>query len=303
MSSNLTNISASIKARLQNIARKTGRPFNELLRLYGIERFLYRLSISPYNHSFVLKGGLIFLTLDLPFRRPTRDIDLRGFTQNSVENIISIIINICQQSVDDDGLIFRSETVIVEMRLLDADYQGIRATFMGMLGKAEIPMQVDIGFSDEITPSPVSISYPSLLAMPFPQLYGYPLVSVISEKFHAIVQLGEINSRMKDYYDIWLLSDYFDFDGHLLQSAITHTFNRRGTIVPDELPFGLSSAFAASHDKAWKVLMKHIGYDNKNLDDFEYVLQRLRMFLLPPMVAIAHGMDFNHYWRARNSWE
>jgi predicted nucleotidyltransferase component of viral defense system len=297
------NIVESVKARLQNQARAKGKPFNELLQYYAIERFLYRLSLSPYRDNFVLKGGLIFLALGLPLRRPTRDIDLRGFTQNSAENLIQIARAVCLQPVEEDGLTFRPETVEAEAIQLDADYQGIRVTLRGGLGKAEVVMQLDIGFTDTITPAPVELHYPSQLDMPQPVLHGYPSESVISEKLHAIVHLAEINSRMKDYYDLWLLANWSDFDGPILQTALDQTFQRRATDIPSDVPVGLSAAFAAAHQRDWLIFLKRADLEKDELSQMNHVLANLRAFLLPPMQALTQGVRFDQRWKAGKGWE
>ena len=303
MSKEVKDIITSVKARLQNKARSMAKPFSEILQYYGIERFLYRLSLSPDGQKFVLKGGMVFIAWGLPLGRPTRDIDLRAFTSNSLENLAHIVSTACLQPVPDDGLVFHSETVRAQEIQTDADYHGVRVTFLCTLGNARIPMQIDLGFSDDITPAPVEIHYATLLAMQPPALRGYPPESVISEKYQAIVHLDEINSRMKDYYDIWLLSNHFDFDGATLQAAIAHTFKTRQTTIPIHLPFGLSSGFASSRSREWQIFLSRFLPDPGELKDMDCVLERLRAFLLPPTEALAREMVFSLRWKAGKGWE
>ena len=189
---------ASIRARLQNMARENGLNLEDLLYRYAIERFLYRLSQSNYQNYFVLKGGQVFAAWGISLGRPTRDIDLFGMAADTVENLIQIVKEICKQAVEPDGMVFDLETVIGQAIEENADTPGVRLNFRSRLGNARIRMQMDIGFSDVITPEVAMVNLPTLLDMPVPHLLLYPLETVIAEKLQAMVYLGEINSRMKD---------------------------------------------------------------------------------------------------------
>lgn len=169
------NIPASIRQRLLNKAHDTNRPFNEILQYYAIERFLYRLSRSEYADKFILKGALMFIAWGTSKYRPTRDIDLLGVTTNELDIVEKIFQELCNQRVESDGLIFDKETVSSERITEDADYEGIRINLIGYLGKAKIPLQIDIGFADVITPVPIVITYPTILPMPVPNLRGYTM--------------------------------------------------------------------------------------------------------------------------------
>ncbi len=208
------NMAASVHARLAEIARRTGRPFQELLQYYAMERFLYRLSKSPHAARFVLKGALMLRVWDAPMARPTKDIDLLGRLENSLENLSTVVREICAVDVEPDGLVFRPATVKSERIRED------RIRFDGLLARARIAMQLDVGIGDVMVPGPVEIAYPTLLDFPAPRLKGYPRETAIAEKFEAMVKLGTLNSRMKDFYDIWLLSRQFDFDGPTLAQAV-----------------------------------------------------------------------------------
>ena len=210
------NMAASVHARLAEIGRRTGRPFQELLQYYAMERFLYRLSKSPHAASFVLKGALMLRVWDAPMARPTKDIDLLGRLEHSLENGSTVVREVCAVEVEPDGLAFRSATLRSERIREDADYEGVRIRFDGLLARARIAMQLDVGIGDVMVPGPVEIAYPTLLDFPAPRLKGYPRETAIAEKFEAMVKLGALNSRMKDFYDIWLLSRQFDFDGPTL---------------------------------------------------------------------------------------
>ena len=238
-----TNLSASVHQLLLNKARQTNRPFNELLQYYVMERFLYRLSRSPHAAMFILKGALMFTAWKLEAYRPTMDIDLLGKTANDVDALAAITKEICAQQVEPDGLVFSPETVKATRIAEDANYEGVRIRFKTSLGRARVTQQLDIGFGDVIVPVPQPIEYPTILDFPAPKLRGYSKETIVAEKFESLVTLGILNSRMKDYFDIWTLSRQFDFDGPTLSSAIAKTFSNRGTAVESD-PIGLTSAFA-----------------------------------------------------------
>jgi len=237
------NIAASVRQRLLDKARETGRTFSELLQYFAMERFLYRLSKSPYANNFVLKGALMLTVWEAPLTRPTLDIDLLGRIDNSIETIVDVTREICRQEVEADGLAFDIATIETERIAEDADYEGIRVRFRGSLGTARVVMQLDIGFGDVVIPSPKPMNYPTLLDLPAPHLRGYSRESTIAEKFEAMVKLGTLNSRMKDFFDLWLMSCQFDFDGATLAEAISKTFSTRRTPILAE-PLALTNAFA-----------------------------------------------------------
>jgi predicted nucleotidyltransferase component of viral defense system len=177
-----------------------------VLQYYVIERFLYRLSQSRYRHKFLLKGALIFLAWGMTQYRPTRDIDLLGYTSNDIGKLVGIIQEICSLPVPEDGLIFEPQSVQGERITEDADYEGVRVRFQAHVGSSRLHLQIDVGFADVVSPEPQSLNYPTLLSMPAPELRGYPPESVVAEKLQAMVFLGTINSRMKDFYDLWMLA-------------------------------------------------------------------------------------------------
>jgi len=195
----VSNLAASVQARLQNHARASARPFQELLQYYAMERFLYRLSTTSYRARFVLKGALMLHVWDAPLARATKDVDFLGRLDNSIENLERVVREICAADVEADGMVFDPTTVKTERIKEDADYEGVRVRFVGLLGKARVAMQIDVGFGDVGTPSAQDITYPALLDFPPPALAGYPRETVVAEKFQAIVYLGTLNSRMKDF--------------------------------------------------------------------------------------------------------
>ncbi|MEN8133802.1 MAG: nucleotidyl transferase AbiEii/AbiGii toxin family protein [Pseudomonadota bacterium] len=247
------NVAASVRQRLLNKARETGRPFNELLQYFAMERFLYRLSKSVYADRFVLKGALMFTVWQAPVTRPTMDIDLLGITDNSVDAIVAIAREICMHEVENDGLVFEPDSVGGVRIVEDADYGGVRVRFRGTLETARVSMQLDIGFGDVVVPKPELADYPTILNLPVPRLRGYSRESAVAEKFEAMVKLGVLNSRVKDFFDIWLLSRQFDFAGDTLALAIERTFTTRGTTIPGD-PVALTEDFAkeTSRQTQWQ---------------------------------------------------
>ena len=224
------NVAASVHQRLLNVARETGKPFIEVLQYFAMERLLYRLSCSGHKDSFVLKGALPFRVWDVPDSRATRYIDFLAFLDNSPENLAAIFREVC--SIEgDDGLVFNPDSINARTIKEDADYEGVRVRFRGLLGKAKVTMQVDIGFGDKVHPNVVQADYPVLLDLPAPSLRMYPPETVAAEKVEAMVHLGSLNSRMKDFYDVWRLSQQFEFDDAVLSEAIRQTFDNRGTTL------------------------------------------------------------------------
>ena len=223
------NLEESIYSRLKNVARERRRPVQEVLKYYAMERFLYRLSRSSYQNTFYLKGGLMLMVWDPLSHRATVDIDLLAKTSNSIANLQKIIHEVCAIEVIPDGLKFVSETLRLSEAQLEAEYQGISATFSAQLFTAKLPMRIDFGFSDMILPHPAEVKYPTLLDFPAPELKGYTPQTSIAEKFESIIRLGFANTRMKDFYDIWLLIQQFDFDRKELQGIIQQILKNRGT--------------------------------------------------------------------------
>jgi hypothetical protein len=296
------NIGASIRQRLLSKARETNRPFSELLQYFAMERFLYRLSKSPYADNFILKGALMLTVWEAPLTRPTMDIDFLGRIENSVETLVKIIREICQQEVEPDGIAFDLTEVDAERIAEDADYEGIRIRFRGSLDTARLVIQIDIGFGDIIVPSPESMNYPTILDLPAPQLHGYSKESTIAEKFEAMVKLGILNSRMKDFFDIWLISRQFDFDGSILAKAITKTFSSRGTKIPAE-PLALTDAFAEDVAKVnqWRGFVRRNRLSEAP-KDLAKVIVPIGTFLKPISESLNAGHVFKSIWKAPGPW-
>jgi predicted nucleotidyltransferase component of viral defense system len=235
---------ASVRQRLLNIAKERGEEFNFVLLRYGLERLLFRLGQSRYAGTFVLKGAMLFPLWSGSPHRATKDMDLLGSGPPDIARFVDIFHEVAAAIVDD-GVTFLPNTVAGVAIREEAIYDGIHITLEGRLGVARIPLQVDVGFGDAVTPAPLETSYPVLLAdMPIPRLRVYARETAIAEKVEAMVTLGLGNSRLKDFFDIWYLARTFEFDQATLSEAIRATFARRQTPLPDETPVALTTAFA-----------------------------------------------------------
>lgn len=271
------NVGASVRQRLLNLARASGQPLELLLTRYALERLLHRLSISPHRHRFVLKGALLLTTWFEAPHRATRDLDLLGFGDPSDDALLALFRGIMAITVDD-GVSFDTAGLQVQTIREDLEYGGSRLRTTAALAGARIPIVVDVGFGDAIEPGTEDIDLPVLLEMPSPHLRAYPQETVIAEKLHAMVMLGLANSRMKDYYDVWMLQRGFEIDAGRLRRAIEATFARRGTEVPAMPPEGLSDAFAADPSKQaqWEAYMRNLSVPGPELGD---VVSDLRTWL------------------------
>lgn len=232
------NLSASVSHRLLNLTRQSGEDYQYDLMRYGLERMMFRFSQSDYARQFVVKGAMLLRVWTSEQYRSTKDLDLLAILDVSPEKLTEIFQEVCTLSVQDDGLEFLVNTIRVSEIREDNAYGGLRVTLQARLGKIRIPLQVDVGFSDAVIPEAQPEEFPTLLDFPAPILLAYPRETSIAEKFEAIVNLGLTNSRMKDYYDIWLLSEQFSFEGETLKAAIVATFKRRQTALPREPPVG-----------------------------------------------------------------
>ena len=295
------NTAASVRQRLLNLARSDQRPFNELLQYYAMERFLFRLSQSTHADRFILKGALMLSAWRSAEQRPTMDIDLLGRTSNETASIVAQIRDILLVKVDPDGLVFGPDTIQAERITEDADYEGIRVRFRGTLDSARVNMQVDIGFGDVVFPGPEKSDLPTLLDSPAPRLLCYSRESAIAEKFEAMVKLRELNSRMKDFYDIWLLCRQFDFVGENLAEAIRLTFDRRGTPLPDVIE-AFTDGFAEAKQTQWAAFQRRLRQDHVPALFSEVVLS-VKEFLLPLTVALSSGKAAPSRWTAPGPWE
>ncbi len=242
------NIAASIRQRLKNLSNEKQRDFGLLLVNYGLERLIYRLSVSPYRDRFVLKGGMLVTIWTINDNRTTRDADFLGFGDLNEETLKTAFADILGRNADD-GLIFDIANLTASAIREDQIYGGVRLKTIALLENARIPITIDIGLGDTLTEPDHVIDYPSLLDQPIANVRAYPPATVIAEKFQAIVTLGVTNGRMKDYYDLWAIPNALTLEPDALDTAIAATFARRETAVPSVMPPGLSSLFSDDPQK------------------------------------------------------
>jgi predicted nucleotidyltransferase component of viral defense system len=297
------NMAASVRERLRKIARDRGDEFQLTLTHYALERLLYRLSRSDHADVFVLKGAMLFPLWLGQYHRPTHDLDLLGRGDSTVERFEAIFRDVCSRAVEDDGLRFPAEAIRGERIREDQVYGGIRIHGAALLENARIPLQIDIGFGDAITPAPAAITYPTLLDLPAPALQAYPWETVVAEKFQAMVALGMTNSRMKDFYDLWIVARRCAFQGPALCQALRATFERRQTAVPAAPPLALTAEFSDNPDKVkqWQAFLRKGRLETAagNLGEVRGVL---REFLMPVAQAVAAGETFTKSWPAAGPW-
>lgn len=300
----LANVAASVRQRLLNRARAQGEDYQVLLTRYVLERFLYRLSRSPYQDRFVVKGAMLFLLWEGEFHRTTRDLDLLAYGSSEIAHLEATVREICTIAVEEeDGVVFRPETVRGRAIREDQIYDGVRLTVEAHLGSARLPLQIDIGFGDAIIPIPAQEDFPVLLNFPAPTLPVYPKETVVAEKFQAMVELGITNSRMKDFYDLWYLSRHFAFDGPTLAQAIKATFERRGTPLPSERPLALTAEFAEDPAKQtqWNAFLRRGGLKTEAMT-LQEVIKALNGFVWPPASATATETSFDAAWQPHGPW-
>jgi predicted nucleotidyltransferase component of viral defense system len=298
------NVGHSVFQRLLKHAKTHGEDFNLLLLRYGLERLLYRLSISPYADRFILKGASLFLVWKVQDYRVTKDADLLGFGTADTERIKSIFQKLCQTVTESvDGIEFIPDTVKVAPIREEHVYDGIRVTLMGMLHQAQIPLQIDICFGDAVTPAPEQIKFPTLLDAPPPQLLAYPRYTMVAEKLEAMVRLGVADSRMKDFYDVFLLSRLFDFDGWILCDAIRNTFVRRSTLLPRGLPMAFTDEFRKDTQKQtqWQAFLRKAKPKNVP-EEIDAVIGEVASFLVPVLKAASEDKPFQPAWSKGGSW-
>ena len=300
----IKNTSASVRQRLLNLSKERGEEFQSVLTRFALERLLYRLSQSPHKNTLVLKGAFLFVVWGEQIDRPTKDLDFLAFGDPGVERFEAIVKELCEIDFPSDGLEFKTDTVRGAPIREAALYDGIRIHLIAMLGTARIPLQIDIGFGDAIEPPPTEITYPTMLDFPRPTIRGYRRELAIAEKFEAMVSRGAVTSRLKDYYDIWILSSTFEFDREEIASAVAATFQRRGTILPSGTPSSLGEEFISSPDRIrqWDGLMKRFRPQDSNPTLAE-AASAVRIFLLPVVDSIRENLDLTSSWPPGGPWQ
>jgi hypothetical protein len=289
---------------LRNRVRERGEDVQFALQRYAAERFLYRLGLSQYRKRFVLKGAKLFEQWGSSMYRPTRDLDFTGYGSSEHEALLACFRDICKVSDVDDALVFDPQTMTAEQIKEEAEYGGVRLRFVAWLGESKIEMQIDVGFGNAVHPGALDIEYPTLLEDPAPSVLAYPKEAVIAEKFQAMVQLGGANSRLKDFYDVYVLGTRFPFDGVQLSNSIAVTFERRHTAIAEDHPLALTPRFYADEPRA-KMWQKYLTRNRLPgaPADFPAVGELLQAFLGTIWKALAAKVRFGLTWRPGGPWE
>jgi len=296
------NTAASIRARLLSLAQSKSENYQRVLGGYAIERFLYRLGRSPYRDKFALKGATLFTLWTGHTHRPTKDLDLLGQGSSAIGDVEQTIRGICEIQ-EADGLAFDSASIEGTKIKEDDEYDGVRIKLLADLDGARIPMQIDIGFGDAVYPEPELAAFPVLLPMEAPLIRAYPREASIAEKFHAMVVLDIRNSRMKDFYDVWLMANTWTFEMASLRSAILASFERRGSPIPETIPFALTEAFLNDAQKKlqWNAFVSRLNPGDK-APSLEEVGALLRSFLLPCISGKSATQTKTRLWTPRLNW-
>ena len=304
MTKNVTNFAASVHARLLAVNHERKAEFHRTLQRYVAERFLYRLGLSTYRDRFVLKGAMLFVLWDEVTARPTKDLDLAGYVVNDADAITRAFREIASIASPRDGLDFALDTLEVTPIRDAAEYHGFRMNLDVLLGKAVIPLQVDVGFGDVIVPAPSEVRYPVLLDGEPPLVRAYPREAVVAEKFHAMALMGGANSRFKDFFDVERLSTRFAFEGATLVSSISATFSHRGSMDLSSWPVALTTSFYADAGRSdqWHRYLSRMKLRDSS-DDFTTVGSRVIAFLESPVQAVSNCEPFAAHWIPGGPWQ
>ncbi|MDA3937652.1 MAG: nucleotidyl transferase AbiEii/AbiGii toxin family protein [Actinomycetota bacterium] len=298
-----TNLPASVRARLKNKADEIGLDFNQVLQYYAMERFLYRLSKTKWADCLIVKGAAMLRVWDGAVARPTRDIDFLGRIVNSPEAVAAMVRE-CLAVESADGVEFSADVAVEPINIEDR-YPGVRALVETRLAGARMRLQLDIGVADIAVPEPGWVDYPTLLDMDAPHILAYQPATAIAEKFETMISKGLLNSRVKDYYDIWMLSRSVIFDGSELTDSIAATFGRRGTDVPFSRPAVLSDDYAKRLERMtqWTAFVTRLGVSGIEApDSLVDVVDVINVFIMPPATAAAGGQPFSMKWVPGKGW-
>jgi predicted nucleotidyltransferase component of viral defense system len=298
----ITNFPASVLQRLRNESRKRNQIFQEILTYYGLERFLYMLSKSDYCERFVLKGALVMMTWPTRILRTTRDLDFRAHIRSDQEEVSRIIREICTVDIEPDAIRFDVDSVKTEIIIERAKYPGLRVYLIGYIEAVKIHLQIDLGYSDEINPPPMVVNFPTILDFPKLVVYAYQPETVLSEKVEAIYYLGDLNTRMNDFYDIWVISNEFQIEGNSLLEAMRTTFKTRGTRFEVKLSTLFSEEFIDSKSELWKAFLAGIGKQQIVSTNFESILVRIVEFIQPIMDVLTNGGKLDKKWDPKKGW-
>ena len=275
---------ASIKQKLLNHARKTGLDFNALLIRFAMERLLFRLSISPYSEQFYLKGAMLFVLWENSAHCPTKDLDLLFIPEHDSEQLVETFQQIAAISNIHDGILINAASIEAEQIREENTYGGLRIKLICELGTIKIPLQIDVGLGDSVYPSTGISEFPALLDFDPPNIRAYPTETVVAEKLQTMIELGMRNSRIKDYYDVYYLSQNFGFNGADLKEAIKLTFQRRTTALPTTTPIGLTETFSTEPQKQtqWNAFIRKNRLNAPS--DLAEIVHRIEAFVLPVLI-------------------
>jgi len=293
-----------VRRLLRRRADALGLDFEQALQYYAIERFLFRLSRSAWAEQLIVKGAVMLRVWDGAIARPTRDVDFLGRLQGSLKAVEKVVRGCLSAEVDDDGLEF-SEVVDVAQAMLDDRYPGVRVRVRGELAGARFVLRLDVGVGDAVVPEPGWVEYPTLLGQQGPRILAYRPETAVAEKFESIVNLGLVNSRLKDFYDLWMLAGRLPFDGQTLADAVSATFHARRTELPASVPVALTAVFAEQEGTAamWQAYRSRLATSGIEAPAMlAEVAGAIRDFIMPPAVAAAGGEPFPFSWAPGEGW-
>jgi len=295
------NVVASVLAKLRNTAKSNGIPFQQILQQYAIERFLYRVSKSTHAKSVILKGALLLKTIGIAVARPTLDIDMLRTGKADEASLVTLIKDCATLEVEPDGINFLVDSVVAEEITKDSEYQGTRILMDARMDNVRLRIQIDFGVGDVIIPGPRMIEYPAFLGGDTITLLAYPVETSIAEKIQAMVMLGEANSRMKDFYDVWTCASHLDLASDKLLAAVEATFRNRDTDIPTDDFEVLTEGFSRRHLVQWNAFVKKIG-EGALADRFTEVIEDLRRFVVPLFRCIVLGEKIGKRWSTDTGW-
>ena len=297
------NVGAAVHQRLRNLSKERGLDMTGLLRRYVQERLLYRLSVSDEAENFCIKGGvLLSFYNEGDLLRPTEDIDFNGFdSEADIGTLTRALVNILAVPVDDDGVVFHVETMKIKKDRIGL-IPGGKVQLLADVHTACVEISVDVGFGNPINPDVRRVRMPTILSgiAPQPVVYAYPLETVIAEKVHAMAQFGYDNTRLKDYFDIWILANSQTFDGESMTKAVVETFAAQHREIPRAEFEGLTAEFAEASAGRWKAFLRKI--DSKGDTSLEEVVGVLSEMIHPVTEAARLGEVFQGVWEPDTGW-
>ena len=298
-----SNLGASVRQRLLNLAKARDEDFDLVLTRFALERLLYRISVSEHAGKFILKGAMLVAVWLPDAFRATRDLDLLGAGDASPAGAAAIFKEVCQTPVEPDGVEFDASAVRAELIREEQLYLGTRVKLEARIAGAVIHLQVDVGYGDAVVPPPTTIDFPRILEFAQPHVRAYSRYTVVAEKLQAAVELGLTNSRLKDFFDLFVLSSQLDFEGPGLVAAIRATFDRRDVAIPSEPPMALSARFSEDPGKLaqWRGFLRRARV-RVQVPALPGVIEEVARFAIQPLEAARLGREFRRTWRQGGPW-